>query len=141
MKTLPAILASLTITIVIAFAMVAIGANALFNKNTVPIVDAASSDAPTSSIIQSADQTQPEQPQSLIQQYQDREKQYQAQLQELSQRLQEANQQLQQANQVAQQDGQAVQTLQQVLIELQQRGVIRITNDGQIIVMAHEGGD
>ncbi len=140
MKKLPAILASLAITAVIAIAMLAIGTNALLNPNSVPVVNAAS-DATATSAVQSTTSLQADQLQSLISQYQDREKQYQAQVQELSQRVQDANQQLQQANQTIQQDGAAVQSLQQVLVELQRRGLIQITNDGRIYINGHSDDD
>jgi vacuolar-type H+-ATPase subunit I/STV1 len=138
MKTLPAIIAALAITVVIGVAMIAIGANALLNPNTVPVANAAAGGSVTT-VSLTADQQQVEQMQSLIQQYRDREKQYQAQLQQATQRLQQANQQLQQANQAIQQDGQQVQVYQQILIDLQQRGVITITNDGQIILQGTHG--
>jgi len=75
-----------------------------------------------------SDQTQVQQLDNLVQQYQQREKQYQAQLDIAAQRLNEADQQ--------------VQSYQQLLDELQQRGVIRITQDGQVFISrAGRGSD
>ncbi len=112
MKRLEAIIAAAIITGVVAVCMLLIGINALLNPNSVR-----ASDAPTSATLNmrsgGGDQTQISQLQNLIMQYQNREKQYQTQ-------LDQANAQIQQ--------------YQQVLAELQQSGVIRITNDGQILV-------
>jgi hypothetical protein len=112
MKPLPAIIAALGITAVVVFVMVAIGANALLNPNTVPVVNAASSNSPDAvpvaepTIGSTADQQM-------------------SQLQAVTQ-LDQANQQLQ--------------SYQQVMTQLQQLGMIRVNADGSITVR-RRGGD
>lgn len=143
MKTIPALIAAFGITAVVAVAMLLIGANALFNPNAVQIlnspnkaaaasvVDAASST--TSTVNTSAIAQQNAQLHALVKQYQDREKQYQTE-------LNQAAQQVTQANQAASQASQAAQGYQNILAQLQQMGVIRITNDGRIQVNAFNTG-
>jgi peptidoglycan hydrolase CwlO-like protein len=121
MKQLTAILAALVITFVIAFGMFSIGANALTNKNTVPLSSApASSTTDTGSNSQDSAQAQVQQLQSLVSQYQAREQQYQSQLNQLEQQVSRDNQQLQ--------------AFQQLLGVLQSRGVIAIRSDGTILI-------
>jgi predicted Rossmann fold nucleotide-binding protein DprA/Smf involved in DNA uptake len=119
MKRLEAIIAAAIITGVVALCMLLIGVNALLNPNSVPV-----SDSPVTTALNSTsttvDPAQVTQLQSLVTQYQSREKQYQTQ-------LDQANTQLQQ--------------YQQVLIELQNAGVIQITSDGQILLRRGRGGD
>jgi hypothetical protein len=126
MKSLPAILFALGMTAVVAITMLAIGGNALVNTNTTPVTNSpnTSSVAPASF---SADSTQLSQLQQLVTQYQDREKQYQQELADAVQRLNDANTQLNDANTQLQQYQQLVQLLQQ-------RGIIRITSDGQVLL-------
>lgn len=139
MKPIPAILASLAITAVIAIGMLVIGANALLNPNTLPIVNAASSDpaAANAAPVQVSDpssasttmatlERQVSQLKDLVAQYQNREKQYQTQLTDAASQLNQANQQ--------------IQSYQQLLTVLQQRGIIRITQDGQIMLPRGLGG-
>jgi methyl-accepting chemotaxis protein len=138
MKAIPAVLFALAITGVIGIGMLLIGGNALFNPNTVPVVSAAAADSSSATTKQavavSASNQQMADMQALIQQYQQREKQYQTQLNEAAQRLNQANQQLSQANQQINQANQSAQSYQQILSELQRRGIIRIDQDGNIFI-------
>jgi TolA-binding protein len=129
MKHLPAFIAAFIITAIVACAMLAIGANALINKNTVPVSNAPANSSsgvvPVSSTDNStqannATQAQIQQLQSLISQYQARDQQYQSQL----------NQLIQQVNQ----DNTQIQNLQNILVELQNRGLIFIGRDGRILI-------
>ena len=129
MKALPAIIFALGMTAVVAVAMFFIGANALVNPNSVPVVNAQSTGAGT---VQSASYTtdqqqQVAQMQQLVAQYQAREKQYQAELNDAAQRLTQANQQ--------------VQAYQQILQRLQEIGLIRVDQNGQIFLGRRGGGD
>lgn len=121
MKRLPALIAAFIITGILGFAMFTIGANAMSNKNTVPTLNqpGGSSTATTSSA-QNTSQAQLQQYQNLISQYQARDKQYQDQINTLVQQVNQANT--------------SVQQYQQLLMELQRRGVIFITRDGQILI-------
>jgi hypothetical protein len=133
MKPLPAIFAALGITAVVVIVMIGIGANALLNPNTVPVVSAASS-SNSSDILQVVDSKtsgaitdqQISQLKALIAQYQDREKQYQSRLNDAATQLDQANQQLQ--------------SYQQVMTQLQQLGMIRVGADGSI-TLRRRGGD
>jgi len=111
MKQLVALLTAIFITGLVVLGMIIIGLNALTNPTQVE----ASTMPPVSETTArngSAD-AQIKQLQNLVQQYQQRELQYQAQ-------LDQANLQLQQ--------------YQQLLDELQEHGLIRITPDGQILI-------
>jgi uncharacterized protein HemX len=121
MKRLGAVIAAAVITGLVALCMLLIGLNALLNPNSVRASDVATSAVANTPGV-GVDPAQTTQLRNLIAQYQDREKQYQAQ-------LDQANTQIHQ--------------YQQVMAELQQRGVIRITNDGQILVPSglSGGGD
>lgn len=121
MKKLSALIAAFIMTGVIGFAMFSIGANALANKNTLPITNTPTSASTAGSgSTQAATQAQIQQMQQVINQYQARDQQYQQQLSEL----------MQQVNQ----DNAQVQAYQQLLIELQRRGVIIIRSDGTIVI-------
>jgi uncharacterized protein YlxW (UPF0749 family) len=120
-KHVLALLAAILITGVTALGMFVIGVNALVNPNTTTIsnsVSAAVTQDPSSS--NATYQAQIAQLQSLVNQYQARDQQYQ-------QIINQDNQQLQQASN-------EMQMIQQLLGYLQQQGLIRITNDGRIIV-------
>jgi peptidoglycan hydrolase CwlO-like protein len=119
MKKLSALIAAFIMTGVIGFAMFSIGANALANKNTLPITNTPTS-ASAAGSTQAATQPQIQQMQQVINQYQSRDQQYQ----------QQVNQLIQQVNQ----DNAQVQAYQQLLMELQQRGVIIIRSDGTILI-------
>ncbi len=134
MKNLTALLASFLIAGTTGAAMLGIGGNALLNKNTVPLADspatASQADPPgSSSAISQADlpssavgngAAQIQQLKDLIAQYQQRDQQYQSQLDQAVQQLNQENSQ--------------IQAYQQLLLELQQRGVIVITQDGRVLL-------
>ncbi len=133
MKNFKAILFALSVTIVLGASMFIIGTNALANKNSVPMVNSPQQAASTSSAAVSAsDQKQIAQLQALVKQYQDREQQYQAQLNAAAQKINDTNSQLNNA-------AQELQQYQQLLTALAQRGVIRITNSGQIFIPSAGG--
>jgi peptidoglycan hydrolase CwlO-like protein len=126
MKALPALFFALVITMVIGASMLVIGSNALFNKNSVPVLNSPNT-TNVSAAIPSSNQQTVEQMQQLITQYQAREKQYQTELNDAAQQLSQANQQLNQYSQM-------MDSVQRLLNELQRRGIITITNDGQILI-------
>jgi peptidoglycan hydrolase CwlO-like protein len=147
MKQVSAILAALIITGLIGLAILLIGANALFNKSGLTILNspasalAAAADpvasnpetssstaaATQASADQAASAAQIQQLQNLISQYQQREKQYQDQLDQAKQQISQASQQIDQAN------GQ-LQQYQGLFQELVRRGIITIGTDGNIYV-------
>jgi septal ring factor EnvC (AmiA/AmiB activator) len=125
MKRKPALIAAFLTTFVIAIAMILVGANALFNPNSVPVSASPTSVSAngSSGVVEVSANTggnQLQQLQDLIAQYQSREQQYQQREQQLQQQLNDATTQVQQ--------------LQSVLQQLQQIGVIRIGANGQISV-------
>ena len=124
MKRFQGLVAAAAITLVLALGMVVIGVDAASNTNTAPILSSPAQASLASALASQAqaDQSQAQiaQLQSLIKQYQDREKQYQSEIQSLSQKLNDASAQTDQ--------------LQQILMALQQRGIIQITRDGRIFV-------
>lgn len=131
MKKIQALGAAIFMTVLIGMCMLAIGVNAALNPNSVPIVDSPPSASAASNV---SDQVDPslQQTQNLIAQYQDREKQYQAQIQQLNGLVSQYQaREKQYQSQVTQATNQA-QQLQNILVELQRRGVIRIMNDGSI---------
>ncbi|MCL4393621.1 MAG: taxilin [Chloroflexi bacterium] len=120
MKRLEAIVAATVVTAVIALAMLAVGLNALVNQNSVPVSNSpALASSATTAGTDPPSQAQIDQLKSLVAQYQSREQQYQTQLS---------------------QENAQIQQLQNVLAQLQQRGVIRILNDGTIQLRGF-GGD
>ena len=126
-KSFMPVLVALLITACVGVSMFAIGGAALFNKNGVSVSNspAQSSDVAVLNSPQSTGQV--DQMQTLISQYQDHEQQYQQREQQLQDQLAQANAQLQQ-------DQQTIQQFQSLLTALQQRGVIRITNDGRVFI-------
>jgi peptidoglycan hydrolase CwlO-like protein len=122
-KQISAILAAFVITGFIALCMTVVGANALVNKNSVPV-----SNSPQATVVASttndpsaaAAQTEIQQLEARINQYQQREQQYQQELQTAQQQIQTAN------SQIAQ--------FQQLLQVMQQRGLIFIDQNGQIFL-------
>lgn len=131
MNRLKASIAAFLVTAMVACGMLAVGLAVAFNPKGVAAsnspVSQAAADSTAVAGASSADaqalaqaQAQIAQLQDLIGQYKTREQQYQAQ-------LGQANQE--------------VQGYQQVLIELQRRGVIRITNDGRIAIGGGFGSD
>ena len=122
-----AVLIALFVTACVGASIFAIGGAALVNKNVIPASNSPAQ-ASNASIVNSAQQTdQVGQLQGLISQYQDREQQYQQREQQLQQELAQANAQIQQ-------DQQTLQQVQTLLGALQQRGLIRLTNDGRIVI-------
>ncbi|HEX9018788.1 MAG TPA: hypothetical protein VF806_06360 [Anaerolineaceae bacterium] len=133
MKKVPAIIAAFVVTSMVAIAMLVIGVNAFFNPTSVQAASSPASDtqqAANSSGVPvtgaSADTAaQIAQLQQRIQEYQTREQQYQDQLNQAKQQLQQQNTEIQQASS-------QVQQYQQVLMALQQMGIIQIDSNGQI---------
>lgn len=121
-KQISAILAALFITGFIALCMTVVGANALVNKNSVPVSNSPQATAVASNTNDpsAATQTQIQQLEDRINQYQQREQQYQQELQTAQQQIQDAN------SQIAQ--------FQQLLQVMQQRGLIFINQSGQIFL-------
>jgi peptidoglycan hydrolase CwlO-like protein len=111
MKRLYALIAAAIITVLVGLGMLAIGVNAVLNPNTVAASSTPGDPANNVSTKSPDAQAQVRQLQDLVAQYQDREKQYQAQLNQEDTQLQQ---------------------YQQLLIELQRRGLIRINGDGSI---------
>ena len=126
-KPFMAVLIALLVTACFGASIFAIGGAALVNKSGVPVSNspAQAADVSAANLSQQADQVA--QLQSLISQYQDHEQQYQ-------QREKQLQDQLAQANAQVQQDQQTMQQVQMLLSALQQRGLIRLTNDGRIII-------
>ncbi len=120
MKHIPALFAALIMTGIVGLAMLGIGANALLNQNTAPTLNSASAagSGAVSNVANSSSQVQ--QLQARVSEYQSREQQYQSQLQNLQQQVSQEQQQ--------------VQIFQQILGELQARGVIAIQGDGTILI-------
>jgi TolA-binding protein len=126
-KPIIAALLALLMTACVGAAIFAIGGAAVLNKNSVPVSNSASAGGTTAVISAPQTTNQVAQLQNLISQYQDREKQYQQREQQLQNQLSQTNAQLQEAQQTVQQ-------AQMLLQALQQRGVIRVTNDGRIFI-------
>jgi septal ring factor EnvC (AmiA/AmiB activator) len=120
MKRLQALIAAAIVTGLIGLGMLAIGVNAALNTNVVAASNAPGD--PPAAVASTTPQAQAQisQLEGLIKQYQNREQQYQAQLNQATTQLEQANTQLQQ--------------YQQLLVELQRRGLIRIGSDGSIQV-------
>jgi hypothetical protein len=124
-KIMPAMVATLCMTAFIVFAGLAFGVNALFNTNVLPTqaapgaVSQASTDQVSVDQV-SADQASVQSLQSTIAQYQQREAQYQQELQQAADQINTLNSQNQQ--------------YQQLIMALQNAGVIRITQDGRVML-------
>ena len=124
-KRLAAFLAAILSTACIGVAILVIGGAALLNPN-----GTAAAQSPSQSVNVStagSNQAQLQQLQSLVRQYQEREKQYQSREQQLQGQLNSANSQVQQAQQ-------QMQEVRSLLLALQQRGLITVTQDGQIYI-------
>jgi len=119
-KTLPALVAALSMTIFLAVAVLAFGLNALFNQN-VSVAQA----APQTDPQVAADQATIQDLQNSITQYQARETQYQNELQQAADQINQINQQNQQ--------------YQQLMQALQNAGVIQITADGRVFIPRGSG--
>lgn len=135
MKQIPALIAAFTITGLIGFVMISVGASAILNKNTVAITNSPASasaaaapadgstvSANTASGSQDTTQAQIQQLQDRINQYQQREQQYQSQVNQLEQQVN--------------QDSTQIQAYQRLLLELQRRGIISIQRDGRVLIPA-----
>ncbi len=123
MKKISAIIAATIITAIVGFGMLIVGANAIFNPNSVPVSNTpANSQADPPATVGSAPsgdaQAQIAQLQNLVQQYQGREKQYQSQIAQYQSQVNQLNSQVQQ--------------MQGILVQLQRRGIISIQSDGTI---------
>ena len=121
-KQFVALLAAFIITGIVVISMFVVGVNAMVNPNSVPVSNSpvqASAAAADPSSPQSAQQ-QIAQLQSLVAQYQARELQYQTALQN--------------DNNLAQQASQEIQSIRQLLVYLQNRGLIQVDSQGNITV-------
>jgi hypothetical protein len=134
MKIVPAIIAAFFITALVAAGMLIIGGNALINQNTIPLDNSPQTNTIETSSTQDqtshtavTDQQKIQQLHNLVQQYQAREKQYQTQLNDAAQRINQENQQME--------------SYQQLLTALQRQGIIRITNDGQVLIPRRGGNN
>ena len=116
-KPFMAVLIAFIVTACVAASIFAIGGAALLNQNGVP---ASNSPAQVSAADSPGQADQVAQLQSLVTQYQQREQQLQDQLS--------------QANAQLQQDQQMLQQVEMLLGALQQKGLIRLTNDGRIVI-------
>jgi hypothetical protein len=125
-KRLAALLAAVLSTACVGVVILAVGGAALLNPNGT-VAAQSPAQAATASASSNGNDAQLQQLQSLVSQYQAREQQYQAREQQLQQQVQNDNQQLQQAQQQMEQ-------VRQLLFALQQRGLITITQDGQISI-------
>ncbi len=129
-KKFAAIMAAVLSTICVGVVILAVGGAALFNPNGTAAAQSpaqASVNATTAANSDSATQAQIQQLQSLVSQYQARDQQYQAREQQLQQQIQADSNQVQQAQQ-------QMQEIRQLLDALQQRGIITVTQDGQIYI-------
>jgi len=117
-KQIPAIIASLLITLVIAMGMFVMGGDAILNPNGVPVQNAPG--AVTTVDPSSTTQAQLQQLQSLVAQYQQREQQYQSELSTAQTQLNQATTTIQQ--------------YQRLLQALQSRGLITIDNSGRVFL-------
>jgi predicted Rossmann fold nucleotide-binding protein DprA/Smf involved in DNA uptake len=126
-KPFMAVLIALLVTACVGASIFAIGGAALVNKNGVTASNSAAQASNVSAAASSQQADQVGQLQSLVSQYQDREQQYQ-------QREKQLQDQLAQANTQIQQDQQTLQQVQMLLAALQQRGLIRLTSDGRIVI-------
>lgn len=132
-KQLPAFLAAILMTAIIALAMVVTSVNALFNKDGVNPVNAVTTTPGSAPVTSSsaADQAKIQQLQARIDEYAQREQQYQQREQQYQQLLQSNQDQVQQATR-------QVQQIQQLLSALQERGLIRIQEDGSIVIRGRD---
>jgi len=130
-KQLPALIAAILMTSIIALVMVVTSANALFNTNSVD-----PSNSQTTNVSAPADSNsnaaQIQQLQDRINEYAQREQQYQQREQQLQQTIQSDQQQVQEA-------ASEIQQIQQLLAALQQRGLISIQRNGTILITGQGG--
>ncbi len=140
MKQILALITALIVTATVGLGMLAIGVSAATNPNSVPVSNSPNSAATTSDPPAGAPAASA-QLNDVIAQYQNREKQYQAQINQLNsliKQYQGRDQQYQsQLDQVTSQE----QALQSILVQLQQRRIIRILSDGSVQLLVGRGGD
>jgi outer membrane murein-binding lipoprotein Lpp len=117
-KQIPAIIASLLITLVIGLGMFVMGGDAVLNPNGVPVQN--SPGAVSTADPSTTAQAQVQQLQSLVTQYQQREQQYQSELSAAQTQLNQASTTIQQ--------------YQRLLQALQSRGLITIDNSGKVFL-------
>jgi len=121
MKRLQGLIAATFVTGIVALGMVGIGVNATSNPNSVAVSDSPAKAAQAvANAASDPSSAQIDQLQNQIKQYQGREQQYQTEIKSLSQKLSDANATADQARQILQ--------------ALQERGIIQITRDGQILL-------
>lgn len=121
-KQVVAFLSAFIITAIVALSMLVVGVNAASNPNGVtPSNSPTAATAANLSSATDSSQAQIAQLQSLVAQYQARDQQYQAALNSDNQQLAQASQEMQ--------------TIQQLLVYLQNNGLIRIDSQGQITVL------
>lgn len=126
-KPVIAMLIALFMTAILGVSIFAIGGAALLNNNGIPVSNSPVQGSSVSALDSPHQTDQINQLQSLVSQYQDHEQQYKQREQQLQQQLAQANAQLQQ-------DQQLIQQVKMLLGALQQRGLIRINDDGQIFI-------
>jgi hypothetical protein len=126
-KPIIAMLIALFMTAILGVSIFAIGGAALLNNNGIAVSNSPVQGSSVSALDSPQQMDQINQLQSLVSQYQDHEQQYKQREQQLQQQLAQANAQLQQ-------DQQLIQQVKMLLGALQQRGLIRITDDGQIFI-------
>jgi len=132
LKQILALVAAFLVTSLIGLGMLAIGANAATNSNSVPVSDAPGD---SSVAISSGAQSPSGQPGDVLAQYQQREQQYQAQINQLNSLIsQYQSREKQYQTQLDQATKQAQESVQ-ILGELQKRGIIRIMSDGTIQIL------
>lgn len=128
MKQTSALIGALVITSIMGAAMMLVGANVFFNKNSTPLSNSPSSAASLGGSTAAGSTQDPgsvQQLQNLISQYQSREQQYQTQLNQAQQDIQQASSQIQQ--------------YQALISALQQRGIISIGQDGTVSIRRGDG--
>lgn len=118
-KQYTALLAAFAITICMGAGMLLVSGSALLNKNGIPVADSPAA-ATATARAKSAEEAQIQQLQSLVTEYQTREVKYQAELKTAGQDLEKANSQLSQ--------------YQMLLMALQNRGIIAINSNGQVVI-------
>jgi len=119
-KNFPALVAVLGMTIFIVIAILAFGLNALLNQN---VNVAQAKDQPATQVF--SEDTEIQDLQATILQYQAREAQYKDELQQAADQISQISQQNQQ--------------YQQLVQELQNAGVIQITADGRVLISRSVG--
>ncbi|HSB88895.1 MAG TPA: hypothetical protein VLD63_02595 [Anaerolineales bacterium] len=118
MKRLLPFIAAFLVTGTLACGAMVVGVAAAVNPNGVPAADSPSAMAPQANNAPGQAVDQIAQLQALVRQYQDRETQYRDQLSQAQA---------------------TIDNYQQILTELQQVGVLRITSDGRILVRGPVG--